>query len=132
MSGLDRGAGVSDILPWMQAHVAQLQTGGLIVTGILLILALILLNRVASELHRSRSQRLKSEQTFERLSTLLAARGGDGAFDELRGSRRVSLSGPVQKSSRKVAAKSEPKPTPRAEPKPPTPSIRMNWRKSLH
>lgn len=108
---------MSEILPWMQSHVVELQTSGLIATGIILVLALILLNRTASELYKSRSQRVKSEQTFERIQTLLAARDrGESPLESMRGGR-VTMSGPVVRSSRPVSAKAEPKPAPRNEPK---------------
>ena len=101
----------------MNSHIVELQTSGLIATAIILVLALILLNRAASELYKSRSQRVKSEQTFERIQTLLAARDrGESPFEGLRGAR-VSMSGPVVRSSRPMSVKSEPKPAPRSEPK---------------
>lgn len=51
----------------------ELQTSGLIATCIILLLALVLLNRAASELYRSRSSRVSNEQTFERIHVLLSA-----------------------------------------------------------
>ncbi len=108
---------MSEILPWMNSHIAELQTSGLVVTGIILLLALIMLNRAASELYKSRSQRVKSEQTFERIQTLLASRDrGKSPLESVR-SGRVTMSGPVVRSSRPVSAKAEPKPAPRTEPK---------------
>jgi biopolymer transport protein ExbB/TolQ len=108
---------VSEILPWMQSHIVELQTSGLVVTAIILLLALIMLNRAASELYKSRSQRVKSEQTFERIQTLLAARDrGESPLEGIRGGR-ITMSGPVVRSSRPISAKTEPKPAPRSEPK---------------
>jgi hypothetical protein len=101
----------------MNSHIVELQASGLIATGVILVLALILLNRAASELYKSRSQRVKSEQTFERIQSLLATRDrGESPLESMRGSR-ISMSGPVVRSIRPVSAKSEPKPAPRSEPK---------------
>ena len=111
------GIDVSELMPWMHNHLSELQTSGLLATGVILVLALVLLNRAASELHRSRSQRMKSEQTFQRLQALLETRDrGETPFESIRGAR-VSMSGPVVRSSRPLSAKSEPKPAPRSEPR---------------
>ena len=107
----------------MHNNIIELQTSGLIVTAVILLLALVLLNRAASELHRSRSQRVKSEQTFERIESLLSARV-DSSFEGIRGGR-VTMSGPVVRSSRPMNAKAELKPAPRTEPKVTTLSARL-------
>jgi len=115
----------------MNSHIIELQTSGLIATGVILVLALILLNRAASELYKSRSQRLKSEQTFERIQTLLAARDrGESPFESVRGGR-VSMSGPVVRGSRPLSVKSEPKPAPRNEPKVTPLATRLSARRSV-
>ncbi len=64
---------MSDLMPWVQTHIMELQTSGLVATCVVLLLALALLNRAASELYRSRSQRVNSEHTFERIHVLLSA-----------------------------------------------------------
>ena len=122
---------MSEILVWMNSHIVELQISGLIATGVILVLALILLNRAASELYRSRSQRLKSEQTFQRIQTLLTAReNGVSPFESARGSR-VSMSGPIVRSARPLSVKSDPKPSPRNEPKV-APFNRLNTRRSMN
>ena len=116
----------------MNSHVVELQTSGLIATGAILVLALILLNRAASELYKSRSQRVKSEQTFERIQNLLAAREhGVTSLESLRNGR-ISMSGPVVRSSRPMSVKSEPKPAPRNEPKVTPFATRLSARRSVH
>lgn len=123
---------MSEILVWMNSHVVELQTSGLIATGIILVLALILLNRAASELYKSRSQRVKSEQTFERIQSLLATREQGGSpFESIRGGR-VSMSGPVARSSRPLSVKSELKPAPRNEPKVTPFATRLSARRSVN
>ena len=124
---------MSEILVWMNSHVVELQTSGLIATGIILVLALILLNRAASELYKSRSQRVKSEQTFERIQSLLSAReqGGSSPFESIR-SGRVSMSGPVARSSRPLSVKSELKSAPRNEPKVTPFASRLSARRSVN
>ena len=123
---------MSEILAWMNGHIVELQTSGLIATGVILVLALILLNRAASELYKSRSQRVKSEQTFERIQSLLASRDrGESPFESVRGGR-VSLSGPVVRGSRPMSVKSEPKPAPRNEPKVTPFATRLSARRSVN
>lgn len=72
---------MSDLLPWVHAHITELQSSGLLATCVILLLALVLLNRAASELYQSRSQRLNSEQTFERIHVLLSAARENGEAD---------------------------------------------------
>jgi hypothetical protein len=116
----------------MNSHVVELQTSGLIATGVILVLALILLNRAASELYKSRSQRVKSEQTFERIQSLLAAReSGGSSLESIRGGR-VSMSGPVVRGTRPLSVKSEPKPSPRNEPKVTPFATRLSARRSAN
>lgn len=108
---------MAEILTWMHNNIVELQISGLVATGIILLLALVLLNRAASELYKSRSQRVKSEQAFERIQTLLASRDrGETPFESIRGGR-VTMSGPIVRSSRPLSAKAELKPSPRTEPK---------------
>ena len=78
------GMKVSDLLPWVHAHIIDLQASGLAATCVVLILALILLNRAASELYQSRSERAKSEPAFERIHVLLSAarERGEGSLSE--------------------------------------------------
>lgn len=59
----------------------ELQTSGLLATCIILLLALVLLNRAAGELYRSRSSRASSEQMFERIHVVLSAARERGDTD---------------------------------------------------
>jgi len=67
------GDQVSDLLPWVHTHFVELETSGLVAVSIVLLLALILLNRAANELSRSNLQRASSEPVFERIHVLLSA-----------------------------------------------------------
>ena len=67
------GDRVSDLLPWVHAHIIELQASGLVAACIILLLALALLNRAANELNRSYMQRANSEPVFERIHVLLSA-----------------------------------------------------------
>jgi len=75
------GDRVSDILPWVHAHIVELQAGGLVAACIVLLLALVLLNRAANELNRSYLQRASSEPVFERIHVLLSAARKRGESD---------------------------------------------------
>ena len=72
---------MSNLLPWVHAHVVELQAGGLAAACIILLLALILLNRAAEELTRSSVQRARSEPVFERIYGLLSAARERGEGD---------------------------------------------------
>ena len=77
---------LTNFLPWMHAHIFELQAGGLVATCVVLLLALALLNRAVSELNRSREQRLSTEPVFERIHMALSAarERGDSELSEAR------------------------------------------------
>jgi hypothetical protein len=78
------GDRVSNLLPWVHTHVVELQASGLAAACIILLLALVLLNRAANELNRSYIQRANSEPVFERIHVLLSAarERGEGELSE--------------------------------------------------
>ena len=82
------GDEVADLMPWVHAHIMELQSSGLIATCIILLLALVLLNRTASELHRSRSSRANNERSFERIHFLLSAARDQSDLGEAVGHAR--------------------------------------------
>ncbi|MFZ1992138.1 MAG: hypothetical protein WAW96_20480 [Alphaproteobacteria bacterium] len=75
---------MSDLLPWVHAHIVELQASGLVAACIILLLAMVLLNRAANELNRSYLQRASSEPVFERIHGLLsvARERGEGDLSE--------------------------------------------------
>ena len=75
---------MSDLLPWVHAHIVELQASGLVAACVVLLLALVLLNRAANELNRSYLQRASSEPVFERIHVLLSAarERGEGNLSE--------------------------------------------------
>ena len=75
------GDRVSDLLPWVHAHIVDLQESGLVAACIILLLALVLLNRAANELNRSYRQHAISEPVFERIHVLLSAARERGEGD---------------------------------------------------
>jgi hypothetical protein len=119
MSGVAGGQGILELFHGIQAHASELQVIGLGATFVVLLLALVLLHRVASELDRSRSQRLMSAKTFEQVATILSAlESGDTPLGDVRGSRRVSMSGPAQRTTRPIPTKPEVKAAGRSETRP--------------
>lgn len=72
---------MSDLLPWVHAHIIELQASGLVAACVILLLALVLLNRAANELNRSYVQRANSEPVFERIHVLLSAARERGEGD---------------------------------------------------
>ena len=75
------GDQVSDLLPWVHGHIVELQASGLVAACIILLLALVLLNRAADELNRSYRQRANSEPMFERIRLMLSAARDRGETD---------------------------------------------------
>ena len=75
------GDQVSDLLPWVHAHIIELQASGLVAACVILLLALVLLNRAANELNRSYVQRSNSEPVFEKIHVLLSAARERGEGD---------------------------------------------------
>ena len=80
---------MSNVLPWVHTHIIELQASGLAAACIILVLALVLLNRAANELSRSCVQRAASEPVFERLYAALSSARKHGG-DELGKAREAA------------------------------------------